>query len=152
MLSVFCYIALISICYITLLNLLKNKFTTCFSGEKVLKTPVLLKTAIQFRKRNGVHDFTYTTSLGCKNRYIITKEFYNKQRNQTVIFVSLKRFPQPAKMLHMSLQCEFFLKASLQYLAKRNILLLTIDSRLQRQAVIVCTSVEPRFYDIPMEQ
>ena len=102
MLSVFCYIALISICYITLLNLLKNKFTTCFSGEKVLKTPVLLKTAIQFRKRNGVHDFTYTTSLRCKNRYIITKEFYNKQRNQTVIFVSLKRFPQPAKMLHMS--------------------------------------------------
>ena len=108
MLSVFCYITLICICYITLLNMLISKFTTC--GEKVPRTPVVLKKAIQFRKNNGAHDFTCTTSLRCKKQYIITKEFYNKQRNQTVIFVSLKIFPQPAKMLHMSLQCDFLLK------------------------------------------
>ena len=47
----------------------------------------------------------------CKKQYIITKKFHNKQRNQTVMFISLKIFPQPAKMLPASLQCEFFLKA-----------------------------------------
>ena len=48
-----------------------------------------------------------------KTNTLLQRNFTIKQRNQTVIFVSLKRFPQRAKMLHMSLQCEFFLKAPL---------------------------------------
>ena len=51
-----------------------------FSGEKVSRTLVVLKMAIQFRKkRNGT---------------------------KTVIFTSLKIFPKPAKILHV-LRCEF---------------------------------------------
>ena len=53
MLSVFCYNTLIGICYITVIMLYMhiNKFTTDFSGEKVPRTLVVLKKAIQFRKK-----------------------------------------------------------------------------------------------------
>ena len=50
-LSVFCYHNLICICYITLLYMLINKFTTGFSGDKVPRTLVVLKMEIQFRKK-----------------------------------------------------------------------------------------------------
>ena len=47
----------IGICYSTLLNVLINKFTTGYSEEKVPRTLVVLKMAIQFReKKNSVHD------------------------------------------------------------------------------------------------
>ena len=51
--NAFCVLlhTLICICYITLLYMLINKFTTGFSGEKVPKTPVVLKMAIQFRTK-----------------------------------------------------------------------------------------------------
>ena len=81
-LSAFCYNNLI--CYVTLLYMLINKFTTGFSGDKVPRTLVVLKMEIQFRKKNGT---------------------------KVVIFISLKIFPKAAKMLHV-LQCEFFLKAA----------------------------------------
>ena len=51
MLPPFCYNTLICICYITLLYVLKNKFTAGFSGEKVPGTPVVLKMAIQFKEK-----------------------------------------------------------------------------------------------------
>ena len=81
----FCYHNLICTCYITLLYMLINKFTTGFSGDKVPRTLVVLKMEIQFRKKNGT---------------------------KAVKFISLKIFPNAAKMLHV-LQCEFFLKAAL---------------------------------------
>ena len=48
-LSAFCYNNLI--CYVTLLYMLINKFTTGFSGDKVPRTLVVLKMEIQFRKK-----------------------------------------------------------------------------------------------------
>ena len=47
----FCYHNLICTCYITLLYMLINKFTTGFSGDKVPRTLVVLKMEIQFRKK-----------------------------------------------------------------------------------------------------
>ena len=91
--------------------MLINKFTTGFSEEKVPKTQVVLKMAIQLRKKNGVHDFTCTTSLICVKQYIIAKEFYSKQRNQSSDFYFIENIPKTSKNAAHVLQWEFFLKA-----------------------------------------
>ena len=113
MLCEFCYNTLICICYITLLYMLIKKITAGFSGEKVPRTPVVLKMAIyiQFRKKNGVHDFkcTCTTSLECNKQYIITKEFYGKQSNQSRHLFHWN-IPQISKIAAIAFWCEFFLK------------------------------------------
>ena len=57
MLSVFCYNTIICICYITLLYMLINKFTTGFSEEKLPRKPVVLKMAIQFRMKKWCVQF-----------------------------------------------------------------------------------------------
>ena len=69
MLSVFCYITL------TLLNLLINKFTTCFSGEEVSKTPVLLKTAIQLRKKMAYMILRILQALDVKTNTLLQRNF-----------------------------------------------------------------------------
>ena len=82
-----CYNTLICICYITLLYMLINKFTTAFSGEKVPRTPVVLTImAIQFRK---------------------------KKWNQSGDIYFIENIPKTSEIAAHVLQCEFFLKAPL---------------------------------------
>ena len=82
-----CYNTLICICYITLLYMLINKFTTAFSGEKVPRTPVVLTImAIQFRK---------------------------KKWNQSGDIYFIENIPKTSENAAHVLQCEFFLKAPL---------------------------------------
>ena len=82
----FCYNTLICICYITLLYLLINKFTTGFAGEKVSRKPVVLKMEIQFRE---------------------------KKWNQSCDIYFIENIPKTSKNAAHVLQCEFFLKAPL---------------------------------------
>ena len=59
------FFMLICIRYITLLNVLINKFTTGYSGEKVPRTLVVLEMAIQFREKKW-----HTQSLKLMKIYV----------------------------------------------------------------------------------
>ena len=92
-----------------------------FLEKKVPRTRVVLKMAIQFRKK-GVHDFMCTTSLMCKKQYInITEELNSKQRNQNSDIYFTENIPKTSKNASHVLECEFFWKASLWYSTKRYI-------------------------------
>ena len=84
-----------------------------FWRKSAQDTGIVLKMAIyiQFRKKNGVHDFkcTCTTSLECNKQYIITKEFYGKQSNQSRHLFHWN-IPQISKIAAIAFWCEFFLK------------------------------------------
>ena len=67
-------------------EMLINKFTTGFCGEKVPRTPIVLKMAIQFRK---------------------------KKWNQSSDIYFIENIPKTSKNAAHVLQCDFFLKAPL---------------------------------------
>ena len=72
------------------------------------RTWVVLKMAIQFRKK-GVHDFMCTTSLMCKKQYInITEELNGKQRNQNSDIYFTENIPKTSRNASHVLECEFF--------------------------------------------
>ena len=96
---------------ITSLNMLINKFTTGFSGEKVPRTPVVLKMAIQFRK---------------KKAYIGILQLTKEPPNSDIYFI--ENIPTTSKNAAHVFTMWILLKGTHVVLAKKNILLFMVHS------------------------
>ena len=106
MFSVFSYNTLICICSITLLYMLINKFTINSVWRKSAQDIGSFENGNSVQK-NGVHDFTCTRRLICKNNTLLQRNSTVIKETKAVIFISLKIFPKPAKTLHMSYNVNF---------------------------------------------
>ena len=98
--------------YMALLCELINKLTTGYFEEKKPRTPVVSNMAIQFWEKKWRTRLLNETLRVPQASYVIKNT--SLQRNCTVnkgtkamIFISLKIFPKPAKMLHTSCNVNF---------------------------------------------
>ena len=81
---------LICFYYITLFNVLINKFTLGYSGEKVPRTLVVLKMAIQFREKKIAYTiFKWKFTCSTDKPHVI-KNVHHYKGTKAVIFISLK--------------------------------------------------------------
>lgn len=79
-----------------------NPFTTGYSEEKATKTLTVFK--MKKRKRKKAYKFACTANPISNYEIRHYKENFtvNKRTKTVVLFISLKIFPNPAKMLHTS--------------------------------------------------
>ena len=79
---------LICICYSTLLNVLINKFTIGYSGEKVPRTLVVLKMAIQFREKKIAYTiFKWKFMCSTDKPHVIKNTSLQRNQSNDIYFI-----------------------------------------------------------------